>query len=97
LTADENPVLISFQVHRGVPVVARITTVAFQGIEAIPVDVQVLMTPGKPTFNTVGKIDPAGPHTSGETCGFCCYQLAGPGITVTEAAASRWEQFRILS
>ena len=26
--------------------VARITTVAFQGIEAIPVDVQVLIVPG---------------------------------------------------
>jgi len=39
--------------------VARITTVAFQGIEAIPVDVQVLMTPGKPTFNIVGLPDKA--------------------------------------
>ena len=39
--------------------VARITTVAFQGIEAVPVDVQVLMTPGKPTFNIVGLPDKA--------------------------------------
>jgi magnesium chelatase family protein len=39
--------------------VARITTVAFQGIEAIPVDVQVLMTPGKPLFNIVGLPDKA--------------------------------------
>ena len=39
--------------------VARITTVAFQGIEAIPVDVQVLMTPGKPIFNIVGLPDKA--------------------------------------
>ena len=39
--------------------VARITTVAFQGIDAIPVDVQVLMTPGKPTFNIVGLPDKA--------------------------------------
>src|SRR5919205_1921071 len=39
--------------------VARITTVAFQGIEAIPVDVQVLMTPGKPVFNIVGLPDKA--------------------------------------
>ena len=39
--------------------VARITTVAFQGIEAIPVDVQVLMTPGKPMFNIVGLPDKA--------------------------------------
>src|SRR5262245_55518663 len=39
--------------------VARITTVAFQGIEAIPVDVEVLMTPGKPVFNIVGLPDKA--------------------------------------
>jgi magnesium chelatase family protein len=39
--------------------VARITTVAFQGIEAIPVDVQVLMTPGRPMFNIVGLPDKA--------------------------------------
>src|SRR4030095_10195123 len=39
--------------------VARITTVAFQGVEAIPVDVQVLMTPGKPVFNIVGLPDKA--------------------------------------
>src|ERR671917_541471 len=39
--------------------VARITTVAFQGIDAIPVDVQVLMTPGKPMFNIVGLPDKA--------------------------------------
>ena len=39
--------------------VARITTVAFQGIEAVPVDVQVLMTPGKPSFTIVGLPDKA--------------------------------------
>ncbi len=39
--------------------VARVTTVAFQGIEAVPVDVQVLMTPGKPVFNIVGLADKA--------------------------------------
>ena len=39
--------------------VARITTVAFQGIEAVPVDVQVLMTPGKPVFSIVGLPDKA--------------------------------------
>jgi magnesium chelatase family protein len=31
--------------------VARVTTVAFQGIEAIPVDVQVLIAPGRTLFN----------------------------------------------
>jgi magnesium chelatase family protein len=41
------------------PMVARITTVAFQGVDAIPVDVQVLMTPGKPVFNIVGLPDKA--------------------------------------
>ncbi|SEQ54897.1 magnesium chelatase family protein [Faunimonas pinastri] len=39
--------------------VARVTTVAFQGIEAIPVDVQVLIAPGKPVFNIVGLADKA--------------------------------------
>ncbi len=39
--------------------VARITTVAFQGIEAIPVDVQVLIAPGRPVFNIVGLPDKA--------------------------------------
>jgi magnesium chelatase family protein len=39
--------------------VARVTTVAFQGIEAVAVDVQVLMTPGKPVFNIVGLPDKA--------------------------------------
>jgi len=39
--------------------VARITTVAFQGIEAIQVDVQVLIAPGRPVFNIVGLPDKA--------------------------------------
>jgi len=39
--------------------VARITTVAFQGIEAIPVDVQVLIAPGRPVFSIVGLPDKA--------------------------------------
>jgi magnesium chelatase family protein len=39
--------------------VARVTTVAFQGIEAIPVDVQILIAPGKPGFNIVGLPDKA--------------------------------------
>ena len=39
--------------------VSRVTTVAFQGIEAIPVDVQVLITPGKPVFSIVGLPDKA--------------------------------------
>ncbi len=39
--------------------VARITTVAFQGIEAVPVDVQVLIAPGKVSFQIVGLPDKA--------------------------------------
>lgn len=37
----------------------RITTVAFQGIEAVPVDVQVQISPGTPKFNVVGLPDKA--------------------------------------
>ena len=33
--------------------VARVTTVAFQGIEAVPVDVQVQITSGNPYFALV--------------------------------------------
>jgi magnesium chelatase family protein len=39
--------------------VSRVTTVAFQGIEAVPVDVQVLIAPGKAGFNIVGLPDKA--------------------------------------
>ena len=39
--------------------VARVTTVAFQGIEAVPVDVQVLIAPGRVLFNIVGLPDKA--------------------------------------
>lgn len=37
----------------------RITTVAFQGIDAVPVDVQVQISPGLPKFNIVGLPDKA--------------------------------------
>lgn len=39
--------------------VARVQTVAFQGIEAVPVDVQVQISPGLPRFNLVGLPDKA--------------------------------------
>lgn len=39
--------------------VTRITTVAFQGIEAVPVDVQVQISPGIQKFNVVGLPDKA--------------------------------------
>lgn len=39
--------------------VSRVTTVAFQGIEAVPVDVQVHVGPGAVVFNVVGLPDKA--------------------------------------
>ena len=36
-----------------------ITTVAFEGIRAVPVDVQVQISPGLPRFNIVGLPDKA--------------------------------------
>ncbi len=39
--------------------VTRVQTVAFQGIEAVPVDVQVQIAPGLPQFNIVGLPDKA--------------------------------------
>ncbi|MEQ1951326.1 YifB family Mg chelatase-like AAA ATPase [Mesorhizobium sp. CN2-181] len=39
--------------------VARVSTVAFQGIEAVPVDVQVMIAPGKPNIHIVGLPDKA--------------------------------------
>ena len=39
--------------------VARVSTVAFQGIEAVPVDVQVMVAPGKINMHIVGLADKA--------------------------------------
>lgn len=39
--------------------VARVSTVAFQGIEAVPVDVQVMVAPGKASMHIVGLGDKA--------------------------------------
>src|SRR6201986_1813436 len=39
--------------------VSHVTTVAFQGIEAVPVDVQVQIVPGLPRFIIVGLPDKA--------------------------------------
>lgn len=44
---------------RGDGMATRITTVAFQGIDAVPVDVQVQITPGMFKFNIVGLPDKA--------------------------------------
>ena len=45
--------------RKGRPVVARVSTVAFQGIEVLDVDVQVQMSPGLPAFTIVGLPDKA--------------------------------------
>ena len=37
--------------------VARVRTVAFQGIEAVPVDVQVMIAPGKVNMQMLGWIN----------------------------------------
>src|SRR5581483_1587633 len=42
-----------------IPMVARIKTVAFQGIEVLEVDAQVTITSGLPAFNVVGLPDKA--------------------------------------
>ncbi|MGZ5802749.1 MAG: magnesium chelatase domain-containing protein, partial [Xanthobacteraceae bacterium] len=39
--------------------VQRVATVSFTGIETLPVDVQVQVTPGLPAFNIVGLPDKA--------------------------------------
>src|SRR5689334_10864887 len=44
---------------RGGKMVARVRTVAFQGIEAVPVDVQVMIAPGKVGMQIVGLPDKA--------------------------------------
>ncbi len=38
---------------------ARVRTVAFQGIEAVPVDVQVMIAPGQVGMHIVGLADKA--------------------------------------
>src|SRR5919198_3731331 len=44
---------------RGGGMVSRVQTIAFQGIEAVPVDVQVIITPGKKNIHIVGLPDKA--------------------------------------
>ena len=41
-------------------IVAHIKTVAFQGVDALPVDVQVHLAPGQNAFNVVGLPDAQG-------------------------------------
>ena len=44
---------------QGGSMVSRVTTVAFEGIEAVPVDVQVMVAPGKVGIQIVGLADKA--------------------------------------
>lgn len=43
----------------GRAMVSRVSTVAFEGIEAVPVDVQVMIAPGKMNIHIVGLPDKA--------------------------------------
>ncbi len=45
--------------QKGLHMVARVNTVAFQGIEAVPVDVQIMVSPGKMNMHIVGLPDKA--------------------------------------
>lgn len=49
----------SVRIGAGTNMVARVRTVAFQGIEAVPVDVQVMVAPGKVGMSIVGLPDKA--------------------------------------
>ena len=54
------PTLLAFEMGRGDrSLVARVNTVAFQGIDVLPIDVQVQMTGGMPAFTVVGLPDKA--------------------------------------
>jgi hypothetical protein len=46
--------------HAAIPIIARIQSFAFSGIEAVPVEVQVQISAGLPAFLMVGKIDRVG-------------------------------------
>src|SRR5262245_15503260 len=50
---------VYFSIKRGGEMVQRVSTVAFEGIEARAVDVQVQVAPGLPAFNVVGLPDKA--------------------------------------
>ncbi len=48
--------------------VQRVATVAFEGIEVRPVDVQVQVAPGMPAFAIVGLPDKAGHRSARNGC-----------------------------
>src|SRR5215203_6820274 len=51
--------LLGFCVTAGAAMVQRVSTVSFEGIEALAIDVQVQVAPGLPAFNIVGLPDKA--------------------------------------
>ena len=57
-SAAPAPTLFAPRRARGGAMVARVNTVAFQGIEVREVDVQVQMASGLPAFTIVGSIAP---------------------------------------
>ena len=69
--------------------VARVTTVAFQGIEAVPVDVQVQITAGNPTFALENT--PKGPVPSPEdiTAKLGAFSSASDGTGDTSGDSKR--------
>ena len=58
--------------------VARVGTVAFQGIDVLDVDVQVEMTSGLPAFHIVGLgVLPVAIHTAAQSRSFVCAHNQG--------------------
>src|SRR4029434_2361071 len=53
------PVIAYLELRQGAGMVQRVSTVAFEGIEARAVDVQVQIVPGLPAFAIVGLADTA--------------------------------------
>jgi predicted ATPase with chaperone activity len=58
--------------------VQRVSTVAFEGIEARAVDVQVQVAPGLPAFNIVGLPDKAVSEAKERAQGLICPAVCGP-------------------
>ena len=79
--------------------VTRVATVAFQGIEAVPVDVQVQLSPGQPGLLIVGLPDKA-VKESGERVRAAMYasgmSLPPKRITVNLAPADLPKEGRLV-
>ena len=65
---------------------ARVTTVAFEGIEARAVDVQIQIGPGLPAFTIVGLPDKAVAESRERVRG----ALNAAAITARSASRARW-------